>query len=68
MSSLIRQLKGLFIRNKKRDLREICLEMYGKEFVEKYDTLNGGGEIGGFKETVEFLDKLSRAQKIRGKR
>lgn len=66
MSDLIRRLKGLFTRSKKRDLREFCLEMYGEEFVEKYDTLNSGGTIGGFKETVEFLDKLSEAKKIRG--
>ena len=66
MSDLIRRLKGLFTRSKKRDLREICLEMYGEEFVEKYDTLNSGGIIGGFKETVEFLDKLNEAKRIIG--
>lgn len=54
MIDLIRRLKGLFTRSKKRDLREICLEMYGEEYVEKYDTLNSGAQLEALKKQLNF--------------
>lgn len=52
----------LFKRKKKESLREYCLNKYGEEFIEKYDTLESGGVIGNFYETVLFLDEVSIAK------
>ena len=48
--------KKLF--KKKSDLRAQCVEAYGEEFGEMYDAINRGETIGGFLETVAFLDML----------
>lgn len=52
----------LFKRKKKESLRDYCLNKYGEEFIEKYDTLYSGGVIGNFYETVLFLDEVSIAR------
>jgi len=54
-------------RKSKRDFRRKCAiwveehlgEEYVEEFLDKYDTLNKGGTIGGFYETAVFLDLIS---------
>lgn len=53
----------LFKRKKKESLRDYCLNKYGEEFIEKYDTLGSGGVIGNFYETISFLDDVSIAKK-----
>ena len=52
----------LFKRRKKKDLREVCCEMYGDEFVEMYDKVNEGVPIGGFAETVAFINMVEKAK------
>lgn len=53
---------------KKPTLRDKCLEMYGEEFVKKYDLLTSGQSIGNYEETIEFLHKVDKADKaLRGK-
>lgn len=54
----IERIKNLF--KKKPDLREQCVEAYGEEFGEMYDKVNRGEPIGGFIETVVFLDMCLR--------
>ena len=51
-------LKKLFRKRRKKDLRELCRERYGDEFVKAYDTLNSGGTIGGFAETIAFIEMV----------
>jgi len=38
-------------------------EQYGDEFVEKYENINRGIPIGGFVETVVFLDMVERIKR-----
>ena len=54
-------IKNLF--KKKPDLRAQCVEAYGEEFGEMYDAINRGETIGGFLETVMFLDMLEAVKK-----
>lgn len=54
---------GIFKRSNKHSLRDVCVELYGEEFGEKYDILASGGTIGGFEETVEFLQKVDAAKR-----
>lgn len=56
------EIPKLFKRKKKESLRDYCLNKYGEEFIEKYDTLCSGWVIGNFYETVLFLDKVSIAR------
>lgn len=44
-------------------VRENIGEEYVDEFYEKYDKLNNGIPIGGFVETVVFLDMLERIKR-----
>ena len=53
--------KKLF--KKKPDLRAQCVEAYGEEFGEMYDAINRGETIGGFLETITFLDMLEAVKK-----
>jgi len=61
-------------KRKHFDLRQACIdactkefgEDAGKEFGEMYDTLNRGGTIGGFIETVAFLDMIEKVKKESG--
>lgn len=46
----------------KKDLRQTCLEMYGEDFVRKYDTVNMGIPVGNLEETKEFLAKFEAAK------
>ena len=53
----------LFRRKPKRNLRQVCYEKYGADFVRKMDALCFGEPIGNFQETVEFLEKMNEAKK-----
>lgn len=61
-------------KRKKFDLRQACIDKYSKEFGEKavkeieemYDSLNRGIPIGGFLETVVFLDMIEKVKKESG--
>ena len=48
---------------KKKDLRELCRKRYGDEFVKMYDIINSGGTIGGFEETIIFLEMVEEVRK-----
>ena len=48
----------LEIKHIKESLRDKCVAAYGEEFGEMYDKLNRGETIGGFAETVAFLNML----------
>ncbi len=56
---------GLFKRlfKRKDTLRDKCVEAYGEEFGELYDTLNSGGTIGGFLETAMFIDMVEAVKR-----
>ena len=58
----------LFKRKKKMTLRDVCVELYGEEFGEKYDTINEGGTIGNIFVTIEFLRMVEDAKIIYNKR
>ena len=53
--------KKLF--KKKESLRDKCVATYGEEFGEMYDAINRGETIGGFSETVAFLDMLESVKR-----
>ena len=46
----------------KESLRDYCLNKYGEEFIEKYDTLGIGGVIGNFYDTVSFIMEVDLAR------
>lgn len=58
---LFERIKNLF--KKKPDLREQCVAAYGEEFGEMYDALSRGEAIGGFTETIMFIDMLEAVKK-----
>lgn len=49
-------------RHPKRDLREICQEKYGDDFVKMYDMVNAGIPIGNLEETKVFLALVEAAK------
>ena len=48
------------------NLRQACIDKYGEEFGEKYDSLCQGTPIGGFLETIEFIDMVEKVKKENG--
>ena len=56
-------LKNIFC--KKKDLREICREKYGEDFVVMYDMVNRGMPIGNLEETKIFLAMVEAAKNER---
>lgn len=54
-------LKKLFC--KKKDLRDVCREKYGEEFVALYDSLGRGIPIGNLYETQIILSMIEEARK-----
>lgn len=58
MKKIIERIKSWFKKNRKSDLREKCIQAYGEEFGEIYDTLNSGGTVGGFLETALVLEMI----------
>lgn len=63
MKKIIERIKAWFKKNRKSDLREQCIQAYGEEFGEIYDTLNSGGTVGGFLETALVLDMIEAVKK-----
>ena len=55
-------LRKLF--KKKKTLRDKLVEMYGEEAVVYHDKINEGIPIGGFLETVIFLEMVKEADKL----
>lgn len=47
----------------KRDLREVCREKYGDDFVNLYDKLGTGEPIGNLSETLVILAMIDDARK-----
>lgn len=47
----------IFFR-KRKSLRDKCIEAYGEEFGEIYDSLCMGIPVGGFKETAIILQMI----------
>lgn len=58
-----RIFRKLFRKLKKKDLREVCRELYGDDFVALYDAVNSGIPIGGLRETIVFLEMVDAARK-----
>ena len=60
-------LKKFFKRLSSQDsLRDKLVEMYGEEAGEAYDKINAGMPMGGFIETVIFLQMVEDAKKALG--
>ena len=55
-------LRKLF--KKKKTLRDKLVEMYGEEAGVYHDKINEGIPIGGFLETVVFLQMVEEADKL----
>lgn len=55
-------LRKLF--KKKKTLRDKLVEMYGEEAGIYHDKINEGIPIGGFLETVIFLEMVKEAEKL----
>ena len=55
-------LRKLF--KKKKTLRDKLVEMYGEEAGVYHDKINEGIPIGGFLETVVFLEMVKEAEKL----
>lgn len=52
----------LDIFRRKPTLRELCRREYGDEFVKDYDTLSAGGVIGGYVETITFINMVEKVK------
>jgi hypothetical protein len=48
--------------HRKPTLRELCRREYGDDFVKDYDTLNAGGIIGGYAETITFINMVEKVK------
>lgn len=48
------------------DLRQACIDKYGKEFGDMYDSLCEGRPIGGLKDTAIFIQMLEEVKKENG--
>ena len=48
----------LDVFRRKPTLRELCRREYGDEFARDYDTLSAGGVIGGYVETIMFVNMV----------
>ena len=48
----------LDVFRRKPTLRELCRREYGDEFARDYDTLNAGGVIGGYAETITVISMV----------
>ena len=54
--------KDWFKKFCKKDLREVCQEMYGDDFVVMYDMLSSGIPIGNLEETQIILAMIEKAR------
>lgn len=48
---------------KRVNLREECRKRYGEDFINLYDTINSGGTIGNFTETIVFINMVESVKK-----
>lgn len=55
-----------WFKPKKFNLRQACVDKYSEKFGEQYDSLCDGRPIGGFLETLEFINKLEEIKKENG--
>ena len=53
---LFEKIKMFF--KKEEDLRTKCIEAYGEEFGEIYDTLGTGGTVGDFVVTLAYIQMI----------
>lgn len=53
---LFEKIKKFF--KKEDDLRTKCIEAYGEEFGEIYDTLGSGGTVGDFVVTLAYIQMI----------
>ena len=51
-----------FKKFRKKDLREVCREKYGDDFVKMYDMVNSGIPAGNMEETQIFLAMVDAAK------
>ena len=51
-----------FKKFRRKDLREVCREKYGEDFVKMYDMVNSGIPIGNMEETMIFLAMVEAAK------
>lgn len=51
-----------FKKPQKKDLREVCREKYGDDFVKMYDMVNSGIPIGNLTETLIFIEMVAAAK------
>lgn len=54
--------KEWFKKFQKKDLREVCREKYGDDFVKMYDMVESGIPIGNLRETLIFLTMVKAAE------
>ena len=54
----------IFFR-KRKSLRDKCIEVFGEEFGEIYDSLCMGVPIGGFEETIIILQMIEEVKNNR---
>ena len=47
---------------KRKSLRDKCIEAYGEEFGEIYDSICNGVPIGGFEETAIILQMIEEVK------
>ena len=50
---------------KRKSLRDKCIEAYGEEFGEIYDSLCMGVPVGGFEETIIILQMVEAVKNNR---
>jgi hypothetical protein len=61
---LFKKVANLFKRKGHKDsLRDKCVEAYGEEYGILYDKVCSGEPMGGFLETIMFLDMLEAVKK-----
>lgn len=63
MLQIVKNCISWFKRNRKPDLRDKCVEMYGEEFGEIYDNMAKGIPVGEFTETAYYIKLIEEARK-----
>lgn len=65
MKKLIKKIINWW-KHRNFNLRQACIDKYGEEFGNQYDSLCDGRPIGGLLETIKFLEKLEKVKKENG--
>lgn len=63
MLQIVKTCIRWFKRNRKPDLRDKCVEMYGEEFGKIYDDMARGIPVAGFTTTAHYLMLIEEARK-----